>query len=159
MQIRQVRSEDLDTILEHNEAALPHVNSLTIEELRALTDESVSFPVAVDDDGTIAGFVLVLDETSSYESPNYRYFVDRFDSFWYVDRIVVVEAFRRSGLGRQLYDHLESTAEAPRICCEVNLDPPNPRSVAFHETIGFRGVGEQRAKGKRVLMMEWRFAA
>lgn len=159
MQIRQVRSEDLETILEHNEAVLPHVNSLTMDELRTLTDDAVSFPVAVDDAGTIAGFVLVLDETSSYESPNYRYFVDRFENFWYVDRIVVVEAFRRHGIGRLLYDHLGSAAQAPRICCEVNLDPPNPGSVAFHESIGFGGVGEQDAKGKRVLMMEWRLDA
>lgn len=155
MDIRQVRPEDLAGILEHNEAALPHVNSLTLAELEALVADAVSFPVAVDDAGTIAGFVLVLDEKSSYESPNYRYFIDRFDTFWYVDRIVVVEAFRRHGVGRQLYEHLGEAAKAPRICCEVNLDPPNPRSIAFHETIGFRGVGEQDAKGKRVLMMEW----
>ena len=156
MRIRPVGSDDLSTILAHNEAALPHVNSLTHQDLDALCADAVSFPVAVDETGTIAGFVLVLDETSSYESPNYRYFVDRFDSFWYVDRIVVVEAFRRHGVGRLLYEHLGGTATAPRICCEVNLDPPNPRSIAFHETIGFRGIGEQDAKGKRVLMMEWR---
>jgi predicted GNAT superfamily acetyltransferase len=33
------------------------------------------------------------------------------------------------------------------VTCEVNLDPPNPRSLAFHERLGFREVGRQATKG------------
>ena len=54
--------------------------------------------------------------------------------------------------------HAAKTARAERVCCEVNLEPPNPGSVRFHEQLGFRGIGEQSTeKGqKRVLLMEKR---
>ena len=41
------------------------------------------------------------------------------------------------------------------LACEVNLDPPNPGSLAFHARLGFRPVGEARdpRNGKRVLYL------
>ena len=33
------------------------------------------------------------------------------------------------------------------VTCEVNLQPPNPRSLSFHERLGFREVGRQSTKG------------
>jgi predicted GNAT superfamily acetyltransferase len=30
-----------------------------------------------------------------------------------------------------------------RIGCEVNIQPPNPASLAFHTRIGFRDIGRQ----------------
>jgi len=33
------------------------------------------------------------------------------------------------------------------VVCEVNLDPPNPVSDAFHATLGFAEVGHQALQG------------
>lgn len=36
---------------------------------------------------------------------------------------------------------------APVLACEVNLDPPNPRSLEFHRRFGFEQVGMQKTEG------------
>ena len=34
------------------------------------------------------------------------------------------------------------SAEHSLLCCEVNLEPPNPGSLRFHQRIGFTEVGQ-----------------
>jgi uncharacterized protein len=91
-----------------------------------------------------AAFLLAFDQDAAYDSPNFIWFRQRFDSFLYIDRVIVGAAYRRSGLGRLLYDDLFRRAVRlcfPRIACEVNIRPPNPVSDAFHERLGFAEVG------------------
>lgn len=99
-------------------------------------------------------FVLVLDQDADYDSPNFLWWKERRDSFLYVDRIVVAATAQCRGLGRQLYAHAMDEARRlgfDRVVCEINIDPPNPRSVAFHTALGFKAAGEQhRANGKTV---------
>jgi predicted GNAT superfamily acetyltransferase len=42
------------------------------------------------------------------------------------------------------------------VCCEVNIDPPNPGSDAFHANMGFEEIGRaflpERGKTVRYLM-------
>jgi predicted GNAT superfamily acetyltransferase len=49
------------------------------------------------------------------------------------------------GLGKLLYQHIEQLMRESRLeyplCCEVNLEPPNPGSLRFHQSIGFKLVG------------------
>ncbi|MEM6678175.1 MAG: GNAT family N-acetyltransferase [Pseudomonadota bacterium] len=92
---------------------------------------------------------------AGYQSENYRWFSERYDRFAYVDRIIVSEAARSRGLARALYGALaEAALEADHrtLCCEVNRDPPNPGSDAFHDRLGFREVGSQTlaSNGKTV---------
>jgi predicted GNAT superfamily acetyltransferase len=35
-----------------------------------------------------------------------------------------------------------SVAAGRPLCCEVNIEPPNDASLAFHERLGFVGCGE-----------------
>ena len=52
---------------------------------------------------------------------------------------------RGQGIGRALYDALFSRATAKghgRVVCEINLDPPNPGSDAFHVAMGFEAIGQ-----------------
>jgi predicted GNAT superfamily acetyltransferase len=67
-------------------------------------------------------------------------------------RVVVAPEARGRGLGRRLYEDLAATAGARPLCCEVNLVPPNPGSLAFHERLGFAacGEGDDPRNGKRV---------
>lgn len=154
--IRPLKTDDFAAALRLNNAAVPHVNELTAADLAALADAAVTAHVG-ERDGTVVALLIALAPGAAYASPNYRWFCGRYDDFVYVDRIVIDTAARGSGLGRSLYEDLarRSAGQAARILCEVNEEPPNPGSLAFHKTMGFAEVGRQDLpdQGKRVVML------
>jgi hypothetical protein len=101
--------------------------------------------------------MVVLSENAVYDSPNFEYFKNRYADFAYVDRVFVSEPYRGRGVASSLYRDLvdELQGGTSRVTCEVNLIPPNPGSIAFHERLGFRQVDEQDTEGghKRVSLM------
>jgi len=100
--------------------------------------------------GDVDAFLIVFDQHARYDSPNFVWFRDRFADFVYVDRIVTGPQARGKGYARALYGDLFTKAVAAghrRVVCEVNLDPPNPVSDAFHATLGFAEVGHQALQG------------
>jgi predicted GNAT superfamily acetyltransferase len=147
-------SEDHSDILALNEDAIPAVNRIDVFELRQLHDQSEALIVARRS-GNLAGFLLALNETADYSSPNFQFFKRNFDEFVYVDRIVVDPGHRRMGIGADLYRALFASALHSRVTCEVNVRPPNPGSLAFHRDLGFEVVDEQDTEGgaKRVALM------
>lgn len=104
--------------------------------------------------GENAGYLITFDQDSAYDSPNFLWFEARYPRFVYVDRIVIDPKLRRGGLARRLYDQCFERARADGhslVGCEVNSDPPNPVSDAFHASLGFREVGRATlANGKSV---------
>jgi predicted GNAT superfamily acetyltransferase len=112
-------------------------------------------------DDALEAFLIALDETAQYDSPNYLWFRERYARFVYVDRVAVASAARGRGHARRLYiDLFDRAANAGHavICCEVNRDPPNPASDAFHAAFGFGEVGgatiHQGAKTVRYLVRQ-----
>jgi predicted GNAT superfamily acetyltransferase len=100
--------------------------------------------------GDIDAFLLAFDEKADYDSPNFFFFRNRYPRFVYVDRIVVAPSARGGGLAQRLYrDLFTRAAHAGYDCvvCEVNSEPPNPASDAFHERLGFSPVGSARIHG------------
>jgi uncharacterized protein len=100
--------------------------------------------------GEVDAFMLVLDESAAYDSPNFGWFRARYPRFLYVDRIVVASHARGRGLARHLYDALIAAASRTRherIVCEVNISPPNPASDAFHAALGFAAIGSASIHG------------
>ena len=100
--------------------------------------------------GDGAAFLLAFDQGAEYHSPNYLWFRDRYPRFVYVDRVAVSHAARRRGYARRLYTDLIAHATAAGhtvIACEVNSDPPNPASDAFHASLGFTVVGAASIHG------------
>ena len=94
--------------------------------------------------GDVDAFLLALDENALYDSPNYLWFRRRYRRFVYVDRVVVAPAARGGGYARRLYADLfrrAGQAGHDLVVCEVNSDPPNPASDAFHAAQGFGEVG------------------
>lgn len=99
-------------------------------------------------------FLIAFDQDGDYDSPNFLWFRERFTRFLYIDRVVVDAAAQGQGWGRRLYGRLMETAKAlghDRIVAEINLDPPNPGSLAFHERLGFAAVGERALSSDKVV--------
>jgi predicted GNAT superfamily acetyltransferase len=153
--VRDAVAHDHPAVLRLNNDAVPHVNALDETSLTWLAEHTRYFRVAEDGDG-IAGFVLMLESGTEYWSANYAWFTSRYDAFLYLDRVIVAPRAQRSGVGRLLYDDVTAFARGqwPRITLEVNLRPPNPVSVAFHQRMGFRQVGTREYEEGAVLMME-----
>lgn len=157
--ITPASEDDYSRLLHLNNLAVPNVNCIPTETLAALHHQSIYLGVARTSE-EIAGFLLVLPYTADYESPNFQYFKRRYDVFAYVDRIVVDPRLRSSGVGASLYQDLHSVLDIlddvyPLLACEVNLEPPNPGSLRFHERLGFNSVGTQQTEGgsKRVTLL------
>ncbi len=142
--IRDVAPDDLQCVLEINEAAVPHVNSVPLVQMQKFLHEAAYFRVAIVD-GVPAAFLVGLTPDADYQSLNFRWFCERYASFAYIDRVAVAAAARRRGLAAALYRDFEAAfnARSPRLVCEVNLRPPNPASMQFHERMGFVRVGSQ----------------
>ncbi len=93
---------------------------------------------------------MAFDHDADYDSPNYLWFRARYPRFVYVDRIVVAPAMRKRGLANRLYEDLFQAARLAghdRVVCEVNSDPPNPASDAFHAALSFVEVGHASIHG------------
>ena len=105
----------------------------------------------------MAAKMIAFDQDAAYESANFAWFKARYPSFAYVDRIVVAQAARGRGIARQLYEELfreAYKAQFDSIVCEVNFEPPNRASEAFHRQLGFSEVGRavlENGKGVRYL--------
>lgn len=154
--IRPLISDDFEAALRLNNAAVPHVNELDTANLADLAEEAAVAHVG-EQNGAIVALLIALGPGAAYGSLNYGWFSERYDDFLYIDRIVIDGAARGGGLGRTLYEDLvrRVAGQTARIVCEVNEDPPNPGSLAFHTAMGFTPVGLQHwpQQGKRVVML------
>lgn len=100
--------------------------------------------------GSVDAFIIAFDQDADYDSPNFLWFRERYRRFVYVDRVVTSPAARGRGLAKALYLDLfdaARTAGHDRVVCEVNADPPNPASDAFHAAMGFAAVCEAAIHG------------
>lgn len=156
LMIRDVQKKDLDQVLNLNEACVPAVNSVPIEQMQWFADNAAYFRVAADDD-VIGGFLVGLRPGTSYASPNYRWFCDNYPDFAYIDRIAIAKTARRQGLASKFYDDFRAAVpdSVEVMTCEVNLRPPNESSMRFHENYGFEQVASQETDGgsKEVALM------
>lgn len=157
-EIRDVRRADEAAVRALNRANEPEVGPLDDDRFALFAAEAARFRV-VELGGEVAGVFVGLSEGVDYASPNYRWFADRHDTFAYVDRIAVAPELRGLGVADAVYEEFERWAACsgrPVVCAEVNVVPPNPRSMRFHERRGFTTVGEQAPYGgdERVAMLE-----
>jgi len=94
--------------------------------------------------GNADALLLAFDQNARYDNPNFQWFSARYDRFVYIDRVVVAPQKRGRGLAQALYRALFRKAAAQghiRVVCEINWEPPNPASDAFHAALGFEQVG------------------
>ena len=136
----QPGSGDIDTLLALSNKHEKEIGVFTKEAFSELV--AISFRTRMTEQGD--AFLLALSGRAPADAPNYRWFATHFDRFVYIDRVVVAERARKRGLGSLLYNDIMEAARRDghtRICCEVNIEPPNPASDAFHARLGFREIG------------------
>lgn len=154
--LRPITEADHPAVLAWNEANVAVLAPLSEDRLVELLEQGEG--VVIEEDGVAVGFVLTFAAGSAYSSPNYAWFAARHEQFLYLDRVVVDESVRRTGIGTRVYDLVEERAAAhgPVLCLEVLIDPPNEPSLAFHRNRGYLEVGQQVWEGHLLTMMEKR---
>lgn len=135
---------NLDTLLEINNAAVPDVGQLSISKARWLISRLLMPGLAVLD-GKEAGIIVVLSDRCEYDSDYYRWFTERYQDFLYVDRIVVASWARGRGVAQALYQKADELSQELNvaIAADVYVEPPNTPSLNFHQKMGFVEVGRQ----------------
>jgi predicted GNAT superfamily acetyltransferase len=152
--LRPIAEADVPAVLALNHRFVDLLSPLDAERLLWLVGLADHADVVEVDDG-VAGFVLTMAPGAAYDSENYRWYAARYgDDFYYLDRIVIAEELRRRGLAAFVYDAMEDAARPfGRMTLEVNVDPPNVGSLAFHERRGYVEVGRLGEPGHVVALM------
>lgn len=149
MPVMELRDESMDAgaMLALNNEHREETSELDGAKLRALVLQA--FHVGLREAGREA-FLIAFDQDAISASPNFQWFRSRYKRFVYIDRVIVRSDRRGRGLARGLYTELfEAVAHAGHslVGCEVNVEPPNPVSDAFHEALGFTEVGRASLLG------------
>ena len=157
MTIRKLEIKDYDRVLELNHESVHFLSPLTNDKLEKIISQCEMVNVA-EVDGRVQAFVLTLKEGKEYDSVNYLWFSNHYDQFLYIDRVVVSLEMQGKGLGRTLYESVFTHAKLtgiPYVTAEIDINPPNPGSLKFHEKFGFVKVGKQTvAQGKKVVSLQ-----
>ncbi|MEW9836314.1 GNAT family N-acetyltransferase [Mesorhizobium marinum] len=144
--IESVTPEIEPDILALNNAHAEELSWLEPEDLSRLLTEAFHARRI----GRAEAFLIAFDQDGDYDSPNFLWFKARYPRFAYVDRVAVAAAARGRGHARRLYEDLFAAAARAGhsvVVCEVNSDPPNPGSDAFHAALGFSEVGQASIHG------------
>tara|TARA_Y100001970_G_C13900456_1_gene683377 strand:- start:194 stop:691 length:498 start_codon:yes stop_codon:yes gene_type:complete len=146
---------DMDFILDLNQRFTPAVSDSSNDMISYFLDISNYFKV-MKVDKTSIGFLIALMPGKDYQSENYRWFDNRYESFMYIDRVVISKEYQGRGYGKLFYDNLctYSKGHSNYIVCEVNKKPLNQQSITFHKKYGFYEVGVQDTEsGKKCVSL------
>jgi predicted GNAT superfamily acetyltransferase len=142
--------------------ALLALNNRFAREVNALGEDTLAghcrdalLAAAIWDGAVPQALLVAFGAAGPDQGPNHAWIRAHRPNAAYIDRVVVDAAVQGQGLGRILYATLAERvllAGLDWIGCEVNLDPPNPASRAFHGRLGFARLGEATdpRNGKRV---------
>jgi uncharacterized protein len=155
---RPLETADLPAVLLLNNEHATELSLIDAPRLAAMVGIA-ALALGVGPVGRPDAFLIAFDQDVPVQGPNHAWFLARGKRFVYVDRVCVGAWARRRGLARVLYEAVSSDAlrrGAEVLCCEVNSDPPNPGSDAFHESLGFQLVGSAYLtdRGKTVRYLE-----
>jgi uncharacterized protein len=142
--IRPLHAASESLLALNNDHAI-ELSPLSFAELDQLIRDSFYSATINDSDALL----LTFEQSSRYDNVNFLWFRAFYEKesnqkFVYVDRVVTSPAARGKGFARALYTDLFQRAKSAghtRIVCEVNLDPPNLASDAFHASLQFSEVG------------------
>jgi len=153
---RDATEQDAEAICSLNDAVVEVTSPMDADRFKHLLD--LSNPcIAAEKDGEVIGFVLAMQIGAGYANDNFNWFAARLNNFVYIDRIVIGAAGQRQGLGVKLYEAVADAARAQGcliMCAEMDLDPPNEQSLAFHAKSGFVALGTRTYETGKVVSMQ-----
>jgi len=156
--IRSLENADHPGLLRMNAANVPAVARLDEAELLRLAAIGDSHRVALDAGRKMLGYVLAFTSGDPYDGGEFRHLMTKLRlPFLYVDQLAIDGSGRRRGIGRALYESLAGLARRRQLgllCCEVNVNPSNPDSMAFHLHMGFAQIASMTVNdGRTVALM------
>ena len=143
--------DDIEFVLNLNQINTPAVSDSSFEMMSYFLKVSEYFKILTVGEKPI-GFLIALMPGKDYHSENYRWFNHKYNSFMYIDRIVISSKYQGRGYGKLFYNDLHrfSKGKALKLACEVNTRPMNLQSIKFHDKFGFYEVGTQETEnGKK----------
>ena len=149
MRVRALTDHDIPAILAINLAGHPHVSLLSFDEIAELKTQGFLCWVCENIEGVIVGYILACQYPEDPATPEYcgdAYLALQniiHSPFFYIDQIAVAASHRREGIANILYRQVDQWAAAHAfevLTCEVNVQPPNPESAAFHQSLGFKAL-------------------
>jgi len=143
-------ASDLEMVWAINQENIPAVGEETVEVLASLHAMS-SISLVAEVDSVVVGFCMVLSPHTTYRSPTYLYFCERYEDFIYLDRVAVTSDYQGAGVGAALYRKVEQMAEASLFALEVNIKPRNEGSLRFHTREGFTLLEEVETRPSKVV--------
>lgn len=153
---RALVADDAAALLQLNASCKPHVARIDRAELERLLGLGAAVLIA-DGAGAVAGYLFAFPDAAPYDGEEFRYFQRHLARpFLYVDQVAVSPSFRLRGVARLLYEAVAADSRFPasaRMCCEVNIDPPNPGSMEFHQRLGFERVADLGVSDGRVVAL------
>ncbi len=155
LQLRKAGIDDAEAIVRLNERSVAVTSPMSHEQCRELLAMS-DFSLIVEYAGEVAGFLLAMTEGKNYNNGNYQWFGQRLRNFIYIDRIVIDENIRGAGLGKSLYAKLFNCARDSQlklIAAEIDIQPANPSSLAFHDRHGFVELATRVLDNGKVVSM------
>lgn len=163
VRVRPFDAADGGGVLSINAQHAPHVATLDAVELGRLRKLGARLLVAVEAH-EVVGYLIAFGSGAPYDGEEFLHLRKTLQGgFLYVDQVAIAGSFRGRGIGRALYEALSVApipGEAEWLCCEVNLHPPNPESLSFHERLGFARIGGLDTRdGRRVALLarrHWR---
>ncbi len=155
VELRAISSNDVSQLVVLNNVFATELSLTDIEGFSAL----IAGAFYAKSNSGLTAFLIAFSHRSDYAGANFRWFKTATDRFVYVDRVAVAASAQGGGLAGALYDDLFASAAAAgyeRVCCEVNIKPPNPASDRFHFKRGFTEIGraELSDQGKTVRYLQ-----
>ncbi|KYC48095.1 MAG: Acetyltransferase (GNAT) family protein [Candidatus Methanofastidiosum methylothiophilum] len=150
MSIRRAKEKDLHRIIDLNNRESKWVGKKEIDFFQNYMDIPI-FNVFETND-RIVGFLMAMDQNTDYDSINFLWFKNKFNKFYYIDRVIVDESMRGKGIASLLYKELIDTKGDIPLVAEVSINPLNEGSLIFHDKLGFKEVGTLKSCDKKVRM-------
>jgi ribosomal protein S18 acetylase RimI-like enzyme len=138
--VRRATSDDIDDLVAFNAAMARETESkeLPFETLASgvrslILDNRKGFYLVADVDGKAVGALMVTFEWSDW----------RDGQFWWLQSVYVRPAYRRQGVFRSLYQHLENMARDQDDVCGLRLyvEKANDIAQATYNTMGMDETG------------------